>query len=280
MHHSNDRDRQSAVLACYVDDSGTDNQSPLVVLGACVLDRDAFIRFDKSWRKMLDQYRIESLHMADFVRPHGKHIGIYPELKIALFRQVASIINRRKDSSFSILVSNAEFKKAIPHDMQGATIGPYAAAFIGLALMNSKIANVRDYPDKIAYLVDEGSSVAEQLRIGHLLVKGFEKAQSQKVRTGSFAFADDEDVSALQAADVIAWSARRKFSGDGLANEFAALNNIFSKRFNSQGVEVHPHFHHQLQDDLAQRIMEQITADGPAMHKRALEAIQSVIGDG
>lgn len=238
MHHSKGQDRQTTVLACYVDDSGTDNQSPLVVLGACVMDRDAFIRFDGKWRRMLDQYRIESLHMTDFVRPYGKHIGMYQELKIALFTEAAGTINRRKDSSFSIIVSNAEFKKAIPPKMQRAAIGPYAAAFIGLALMNSKIANVHDYPDKVAYLVDEGSSFAEQLRLGHLLVKAFEKGQGARIRTGSFAFANDEEVSALQGADVVAWSARRKFSGDALVNEFAPLNSIFSKRFNSRGVTV------------------------------------------
>jgi hypothetical protein len=217
--------------------------------------------------------------MADFVRPYGTHVGIYQELKIALFTEAAGIINNRKDSSFSIVVSNAEFKKAIPPKMQSATIGPYAAAFIGLALLNSKIANIHDYPDKIAYLVDEGSSVAEQLRIGHLLVKAFEKGKTQHVRTGSFAFADDEDVSALQAADVIAWSARRKFSGNDLVNEFAPLNSIFDKRFNSRGVQVRPHFHYQLEDDLGQKIMEQIAADGPATHDRALAALQSVIED-
>jgi hypothetical protein len=250
------------------------------MVGAFLLDRRAFIRFDQSWRKMLDQYRVDSLHMKDFVRPHGRYVGIYKELKFALFAEAVRLINSRKDSSLSVSVKNAEFKTAIPIEFYRKTLGPYTAAFIALALLNAKAANEFDSPEQIAYLVDEGSPFAEQLRVGHVLVKAFEKAQGRKIRTGALAFADDVDVSALQGADVIAWASRRRAAGDGLIDDFEPLNEIFKRRFNADGGEVHPHFHYHVQDDLTKRIMEQLAVDGDKLSRDAFNALRSLSEEG
>ncbi len=87
MHHSDDPSRRTIVFNCYGDDSGTEEQSPIVLLGAILLDKHNFILLDERWRRMLRQFRLESLHIADFVRPHGRHVGMHKELKIALFAE-------------------------------------------------------------------------------------------------------------------------------------------------------------------------------------------------
>ena len=60
--------RMAALSTCYLDDSG--EQAKTVILGGCVLDKDAFIRLEKQWANMLHSYRVDGLHMADCSGPH------------------------------------------------------------------------------------------------------------------------------------------------------------------------------------------------------------------
>jgi hypothetical protein len=279
MHHSATASNRSVTLICYVDDSGTEEQSELVMTAGCLLNRESFLRFHSRWERMLNKYRLNSLHMTDFVRPQGAHVGMYSEFKVALFSEAVKIINSRKTYSISVSVKNADFKKAISVEFYRKVLAPYAAAFVALCLLNAKNANAYDYPERIAYVVDEGSPFAEQLRVAHLIVRAYEKGCGLAVRTGSLTFADDAMVSALQAADLVAWSARRKFSGTGLINEFSPLNAVFEERFNAYGAMIHPHFHYSVQDDLTQKIMEQINANGPALQKESADALLSLLGD-
>ena len=42
-----------------------------------------FLDFNNKWEKVLNEFRIEPpLHMTEFIRPYGKHIGMYHELKL------------------------------------------------------------------------------------------------------------------------------------------------------------------------------------------------------
>lgn len=276
IHHSLSDNRRSVVFTCYVDDSGTEKQSKIVVLGGCVLDRENFRRFDDRWSKMLRRYRIGALHMTDFVRPFGKHVGMYPELKIALFTEAVKTINSRKDSSISVALRHAEYKESVPIEVYRKTIGPYGVAFIHLALFNARVAEHHDYPDQIAYLVDEGSAFAEEIRVGHLFVKSWEASNTASVRTGALAFDSDERVSVLQGADVVAWSARRHFSGDGLDNEFTPLRDIFQGRFTGSGIRIHPHFHHWVQDDIGKRTMDMVNSNGPDVVQEAIASLRKL----
>jgi hypothetical protein len=228
---------------------------------------------------MLDSYRLSGLHMKDFVRPRGKNIGLYPEFKVAIFSEAVKIITR-KHYSLSVSVRNAEFQRAITTEFYRKYVGAYTACFITLAMMNAKIANDNNYPDKVAYVVDQGSPFAEQLRVGHLMVAAYENSHGPKVRTGGLMFADDVDISALQGADLIAWTVGRKVSGDGIRDEFVPLLNIFEKRFDVDGHLIRPHIHYEVEDDLTERIMADLAVNGDAQHQKAMAAIQALVGDG
>ena len=278
MHHSDDPKRACVVFDCYVDDSGTHEQSDIVVLGGIMVDRANFTRFDEKWRPMLHRYRIDSLHMTDFVRPHGKHIGMLPELKIALFTEAVAIINARKVFSISVVVSHAPYRESVPIDIYREHAAPYTSAFIYLARFNAVHADHSNHPDRIAYLVDETRTFGEQIRRAHALVKAWEHSHgSGVIRTGALAFDSDDNVSALQAADLIAWSARRELSGDGLLNEFAPLKEVLRARFWASGARaVRSHIYGQIKDDLGPRMMEDVKTKGAQRLNEALESLRKL----
>jgi hypothetical protein len=191
------------------------------------------------------------------------------ELKIALFTEAARIINSRKNYSISVSLDHAKYKQAVPVQIYRQALGPYGAAFIAAALLNSQIATTNGYPDRVAYLIDKTTpSVSEQIVMAHSLIRASEKSLGL-LRTAVLAFESDVQNTALQGSDAVAWSARRKHSGDGLNNEFAPLKEIFRERFAADGKKMQPHIHYSMRDDAPEKLMALLAAKGAELSKEA-----------
>jgi hypothetical protein len=116
LHHSGDDDCVVLGLRCHLDDSGSDDDSPLVTCGGPVMSRIQFKAFSERWAKMYARWNkfpghvLEPpLHMSDFVNM-GKYAGLLPEFKRALFRDVSRLINEHKLYSISIAVLQADLR--------------------------------------------------------------------------------------------------------------------------------------------------------------------------
>jgi hypothetical protein len=114
-----------------------------------------------------------------------------------------------------------------------AIAGPYAFAFFTAVLANSAIAQKAPL-GSFAYIVDHGCAFPEQLLDAHRAIVNAER-QTDFRRTAGMGFDTDDRVPALQAADVIAWSARRREAGK-LTEEFEPLNEVLATK-------KHPHVH-------------------------------------
>jgi hypothetical protein len=231
MHHSDDPDRTALAVTCYMDDSATHEGSVVAVIGGVLMNRPNFINCASVWADILHRYRITPpLKMSSFVRPGGRNIGMPHELKLALFQEVADAINNHKIYSISVAVPQVDFKELIAMDVYRKLMAPYALCFIAAAGINERLATFLGYPGKISYLIDEGSSYQDQLLTAHTTVIESERIAGRIPHTGSIAFASDDDNATLQAADVIAWSSRRKAEYGSLDNEFAPLQEILAMK--------------------------------------------------
>ncbi len=240
MHHSYAPGRQTFALTAYFDDSGSDDLSPVTTIGGPVMSKDAFIDFGVAWEKLLDHYRIpQPLHMTDFVRPHGKHVGIYHELKLSLFGEIAELINGHKLYSVSVAVGQDDFNSGLSDEVRKHLIGPYGMAFFCSILANQSVSegSLIYAAERIAYLLDSGFPFSEQLVGVHASIIRVRRASKKSCFVGSLAFDSDDHVPALQAADVVAWSARRKALG-ALTDEFAPLGTILLKRLHHIHVQL------------------------------------------
>ena len=83
MHHSDDPERRSAVITCYLDDSDSER---LGFIGGTVMHREQYDRLSAAWGALLYEYRLESIHMQDFIRPQGRYIGMRRELNSRCLR--------------------------------------------------------------------------------------------------------------------------------------------------------------------------------------------------
>lgn len=256
LHHSDDPEKRSADVTCYLDDSGIEPDQKVAVIGGLVMRWEDFFRLDAQWKRVLKRYSLESIHMVDFVRPNGKHCGMFPEIKKALFRELAEIIASRRDWGISVSVTHTEFVTAFSVPKVREVMDPYALAFIGAALINTRVAEATSHPDKIAYLIDSGNPHADKVRTGHSLILVMERFNKARYRTGAIAFDSDKNNSALQAADVIAWATRRRLATDGLLHEYEPLRRIFEERYNVEGKRIHPHFHRHQEHEQMCRMMD------------------------
>jgi hypothetical protein len=227
MHHSDDPAKQSMI--CYCDDSGSHEESRVAVVGSILLSKEGFIKLDGAWSKLINEFKIEGIHMRDFVRPHGRYVTMPHEMKYALFASVARAIILNRIYSVTASVPHADFKALLSPKIYRHVMGAYSMAFFATVLTNGTLAHVRHYNGRIGYLVDKGASNHHaQIDAAHTVVLGWEKHADEDSRyTGVLAFDLDDNNNALQAADVIAWTYHRKKELLGFGGEFAPLLQIF-----------------------------------------------------
>jgi hypothetical protein len=230
VHHSGDDDDTVLLgLTSFLDDSISRDRAALAIttIGGPAMSRISFKALGREWLPMLHEYRIRApLHMQDFVRPNGRHIGMPFVMKLSLFRDVVAIINRHKLYSFSISIPQEHFDELIPEYASKDILSPYALAFCCAVLMNQGIGQRKDHQSRVAYLIDKGCAHPDHLQNVHSLIQDLEKQRDGFRYTGAIAFDRDDNHPALQAADVIAWAARRREVYGALTDEYAPLGDV------------------------------------------------------
>jgi hypothetical protein len=235
LHHSEDDNRLVLGLRCYLDDSGSDDGSPLVTCGGPLMERLNFKAFSDRWALMYERNQFggcrleQPLHMSDFVGL-GKYSGLYPEFKRALFRDVAKLINDHKLYSISIAVSQIDYQELLGEDVRNKLMGAYGFAFFALVLAHQAVSEMlATGPLKTSYLVDSGFGHQDQLNGAHKLIEDFERASGEFRHTGALATQSDDEVPPLQAADAIAWASRKMQLCGELPEGFEPLADAISE---------------------------------------------------
>jgi hypothetical protein len=110
-------------------------------------------------------------------------------------------------------------------------IGPYGLAFFFALMANQAYSETSlVHPAEVfSYIVDAGFPHVHQLFSIHSAIIRIRKTKGKCCLVGSLTQDTDERVPALQAADVVAWSARRR-ELKTLTDEFAPLNELISTR--------------------------------------------------
>ncbi len=228
MHQSDDPDRRTMALTCYCDDSGSHEESVAAVVGGVVLDKDRFIRMNVAWDKILHDFKIDKVHMKDFVRPHGRFCTMQREMKLALFSSVADAILESKLYTLSASVPQAEFKSLLSQEVYRKFMGPYALAFLVAVSINIGVLTQTDSARRMAYLIDKGTNNHhEQLQGAHTALLHMQRKVGDSYIGPMTEDLDDYNCG-LQASDVIAWSHHRKLSAGDFGEDFVPLLSLLT----------------------------------------------------
>jgi Protein of unknown function (DUF3800) len=227
MHHSDDPSRETAVVSGYFDESGTDDLSPLAVVGGLLLNKSGFRIFQDEWDGMLATHKVPYIHMKEFGR-HGKLGNLDEDESFTLLADAVAIINSYKIRSMAAVLTTAEYDANF-QDLIGTRkdMSLYCMCFILCVVVNHKVAEAAEYYERIPFLMDEGNNYAPHVLKAHKTALKFQKEKF--LNMGELTFEDDEEIKPLQAADMISWAVRRKTRGV-LDKGFQPLTELFDAK--------------------------------------------------
>lgn len=225
-YNSYDPDRETIAVRLYLDESDDGQRA---VLGGMLINRSYYPHFEEAWDELLDDFKMPPpLHMNEFGRPHGRFAQMDDCCRRELFERVAELVNFHKLWSLDAQIGTAHYNRHISETVQ-KKFSLYGLCFLMTAAMNRRFAEFNKYKKEIAFVLDSGNSKA-----GHVLEAHGQMIKMQRAgefaNVGPLAFVDDTNLGCLQAADVIAWGARRKSSGKPLGSGFEPINKILEEK--------------------------------------------------
>ncbi|MBZ5594188.1 MAG: DUF3800 domain-containing protein [Acidobacteriia bacterium] len=227
MQHSDDESREAAVVSWYLDESGTDDPSPTAVVGGLLVNKYHFGSFQGAWNPILKKHGIEPpLHMKDFRRPNGRLADVSNHQRKALFEEIVPLINTHKVYSMAATLTTAKYDQYFSKTFKKESMGVYGSCFILFTLMNHLLAQQNKRDDRIPFLMDTGNPYKHHVVEAHEAMVELQKAEFFNL--GSLTFDDDEQIQALQAADVVAWASRQSTIGP-FTNGYEPLSGLFDE---------------------------------------------------
>jgi len=229
MHHSDDPNRQAWAFSvrCYLDESGTHDQSPYTVVAGLCLNRNSFISLGKLWNELLRDMQIKPpVHMKEFGRPNGRLGYLTDAQRYLLFANITAIINSHKVYSIAATMDQKQFKE-ICRLHPKKEMSSYGMCFVLCAYINHKQAEYKKYSHNIAFLMSEISEHKGQILATHAEMKECQK--TNPFHMGSISFDDPINVPALQAADIIAWGVRKRLMEESFNQGFEYIEKIFDE---------------------------------------------------
>jgi hypothetical protein len=218
LHHSDDESRVATMLGSYYDESAVDGSGPVSAIGGLGLLHSNYTWLEIEWNECLAKNEIKQgyLHMKDF----GEHglLSDYPSAKRhKLFLGLTKIINEHKQFSIGSTLSPGEYQN---HFSFMSKKGPAASrrlsihsmCFLHAAVTQNGWADAARYESDIPFMLDEGCPDWADVKIAHRYLREEYPADEAPFpnRAGGLTWENDKKFPSLQAADVIAWTVRRK----------------------------------------------------------------------
>jgi hypothetical protein len=214
-------------ITCYLDESATDGGTPSAVVGGVVFNDSYFHAFDEAWRQLLGRHHLTpAFHMKDFKR-NGRFASLGKRQRKLIFSEVVALVREYAILSLSSVLTVKDYNEVVDPFMQhnnGMSI--YGACFLGCVSANVRLAADNEYDGPVHYMMDDGNQYRSQVQVSF---DAF--CDDPQWRIGRpLDFKRDEEVTALQAADLICWAARRHAVGGTFDGGFEPINNVLDSK--------------------------------------------------
>jgi hypothetical protein len=212
----------------YLDESGgEDPGTPHAVVGGVLIRYSFLLHFEEEWDRMLETHGITPpIHMREF-GTHGRFAGMSPCCRRELFLETADLISSHKIASIAATLSNEEYKANVDEKVR-KEFSVYGMCFILAAVMNHKLAASKSYGKRIAFILDTGNPHKDHIVKAHATMLEWQKESF--LNAGGLYFEDDRDLGILQAADIVAWGARRRRTRKPFGYSFEPINGILKRQ--------------------------------------------------
>jgi Protein of unknown function (DUF3800) len=208
---------------CYLDESGTDTNSTVAVVAGVVVNMRYSYWLQQDWLGCLARHDIATpFHMRECGK--GRFRKLYGETLRRVLSELVSIVNEYKMLSVASTLSSDDYRLSFDGISE---FSMYGASYTEVVMINGVKSRRDGYGEKIRYCLDEGNINKSQVEEAHEFLLSTE--HKSPLNLGDLRFESDTEVCALQAADLVSWSARRKLASK-LKKEHAPLEQLFDAK--------------------------------------------------
>jgi hypothetical protein len=194
-----DRPGVVVFLRAYFDES--ERPEGTFTVSGYAFQSDQAKRFDRSWRKMLDPYKI--FRTADLNSRKGIYEGIASSKRDAMIREAVRIVNQRFSVGVAISCSVKQFARLRPKSLRFHR-DPYPFLCHFCVAKMSALLGANNIAGNVAYFFEAGHKCQGDANRLMELVHANPHFKS-RFHYKSHTFLDKEDATPLQAADLLAW---------------------------------------------------------------------------
>jgi hypothetical protein len=223
------------MLRAFIDDSGLDGQSPVFVLAGYVAKAESWEQFSIERQATLDHTNpapISVLKTKDIYRnrvPNTIFHGWTDEQRDERLKMFIQAINRHVLHGIISVIPLEPYQRLMKGKFKLEMLDqPYFLSFFGILISLLRLTHKLKLDDQIELIFDEQTVDKVTLTVEYERCMSVAPAEVKKLSAGMPTFGSDNELLPLQAADLIAWHARRYyydlFRGKKPEN---AISNVF-----------------------------------------------------
>lgn len=201
-------------LCLYMDESGgSDPGTPHATVGGMLIWGNQFRPFEDAWQRMLCAHGIhrDGIHMKELGK-NGKLGALSVGDRHDLFEDACYLIKKHRVVTLVASLRNEEYEANVP-ELAREQFSVYGMLFNLAVFINHELAKVNNYSDAIPIIMDTGNPHRGHVIEAHKFMLTEWQRTIGDLHLGTLTFDDDTRVHILQAADIIAWAARRRACG-------------------------------------------------------------------
>jgi len=211
------------MLQAYVDESGGTQRGNILLLAACVLTYDEWVKFSDDWQAVLDaEPRISTFHFRDARKLEKEFRGWTPLARDLKVIALTEVVMRHRPMIYACWVNVDDYNRivrpAAPPDFRDAYFALFYTVIVSVAATRVNLGDTIP----IDYVFDEHGDVGLNALLWYYEVKQNVPSPVSALMGSTPIFKDDKDVLPLQAADLVAWHKRRRLEFAGKDPEVAA----------------------------------------------------------
>lgn len=213
------RSRLLMMLQAFVDDSGNDGKSPVFVLAGYISSVEKWESFSDDWSGVLKPAtgkHLEVLKMADVYRNRlrgSRYYGWDDDERDERLKSFIKVINKHSMHGIVSVIPYEPYLRLMKGKFKTLALDrPYFLSFFGVMTQLFNVTQKLKLDNRVDFIFDTQDS--ENIP---LLMAEYDRFISMappeiKALSGGYpAFKKDEDILPLQAADMLAWHARKYY---------------------------------------------------------------------
>lgn len=216
------------MLKAFIDDSGSGGDSPWYVLAGYLGTAEAWDAFEGRWRRVLDgppKLDYFKASEAESLRSDGQWAGISKDKRNARVDAFIGVIQEFATRAIHVRMMQQDYNDVIQPYIPKKWDNPYFFLFIGFIAACTSVEKYAGDGHPIEFVFDS----ADEKRIQKPSFQLYDQCVTLPqfgARVDNIHYENEKEFVPLQAADLLAWQIRRRFSVDGdIRPQFeAALN--------------------------------------------------------